>query len=135
MKALNLALAALLLAGAGCAAPKPAVTSFEECAAAGNPVMESYPRQCRAGDATFVEEIPEPESVRLEPGAARHLDDLPGRHLPGMSGIRRAEHRNLRMAASVLEEVAEAHHFARHDHLEAQHGPCGLGHGGQGGGE
>ncbi len=37
------------------------VTSFEECAAAGNPVMESYPRQCRSADGTlFVEEIPEP---------------------------------------------------------------------------
>ncbi len=55
----------------GCAAPSPpepnvtandtvndsvtdAIDSFEECVAAGNPVMESYPRQCRAGDRTFV---------------------------------------------------------------------------------
>jgi hypothetical protein len=37
--------------------PKPAITSFEECVAAGNPVMESYPRQCRAGDKNFIEEI------------------------------------------------------------------------------
>ncbi len=40
------------------------ITSFEECAAAGNPVMESFPRQCRAGDRTFTEiiaEEPEPE--------------------------------------------------------------------------
>lgn len=35
----------------------PAVTNFEECAAAGYPIMESYPRQCRAGDKTFVEYI------------------------------------------------------------------------------
>lgn len=36
------------------------ITNFEECAAAGNPVMESYPRQCRAKDGrVFVEEIPE----------------------------------------------------------------------------
>lgn len=33
------------------------VTSFEECAAAGNPVMESYPRQCAADGQTFVEEL------------------------------------------------------------------------------
>jgi len=34
------------------------VTNFEECAAAGNPVMESYPRQCRTTDgARFVEDI------------------------------------------------------------------------------
>jgi len=31
------------------------VTNFEECVAAGNPVMESYPRQCRHGDTTFTE--------------------------------------------------------------------------------
>lgn len=35
------------------------VTNFEECVAAGNPVMESYPRQCRSADGQlFVEEIP-----------------------------------------------------------------------------
>ena len=33
------------------------VTNFEECVALGNPVMESYPRQCRAGNKTFVEDI------------------------------------------------------------------------------
>ena len=31
------------------------VNNFEECVAAGNPVMESYPRQCRAEGKTFVE--------------------------------------------------------------------------------
>ena len=38
-------------------AQKMAVTSFEECVAAGNPVMESYPRQCRAGEKSFTEFI------------------------------------------------------------------------------
>ena len=33
------------------------VTNFQECIGAGNPAMESYPRQCRAGDQTFVEEV------------------------------------------------------------------------------
>lgn len=34
------------------------ITSFEECVAAGYPVMESYPRQCRVpGLPTFVEDI------------------------------------------------------------------------------
>ncbi|MBR9676094.1 hypothetical protein GOV05_03740 [Candidatus Woesearchaeota archaeon] len=38
------------------------ITSFEECIAAGNPAMESYPRQCRdsISDQTFTEVIPEP---------------------------------------------------------------------------
>lgn len=36
----------------------PAIKSFEECAAAGNPVMESYPRQCATKDGrNFVETI------------------------------------------------------------------------------
>jgi hypothetical protein len=33
------------------------VTNFEECVEIGNPVMESYPRQCRHGDNTFTEII------------------------------------------------------------------------------
>jgi hypothetical protein len=37
---------------------EPEVTSFEECVAAGNPVMESYPRQCRTSEGVlFVENI------------------------------------------------------------------------------
>lgn len=35
------------------------VTDFDSCVAAGNPVMESYPRQCRCGDQTFTENIKE----------------------------------------------------------------------------
>lgn len=35
----------------------PLVTNFEECVKAGNPVMESYPRQCRHGDQIFTENI------------------------------------------------------------------------------
>lgn len=37
--------------------PVITITNFEECAAAGNPIMESYPRQCRAQDTTFTENI------------------------------------------------------------------------------
>ena len=34
------------------------IESFEECVAAGNPIMESYPRQCRTEDGeNFVEVI------------------------------------------------------------------------------
>ncbi len=41
-------------------ATTPIISNFEECAAAGNPVMESYPRQCRTKDGRlFVEEIPD----------------------------------------------------------------------------
>ncbi len=35
----------------------PEITSFEECAAAGNPIMKSYPRQCSANGQTFVEQV------------------------------------------------------------------------------
>ncbi len=43
----------------GCA-EKTKITNFEECVAAGNPVMESYPRQCQADGRTFVEDVAEP---------------------------------------------------------------------------
>lgn len=33
------------------------INTFEECVSAGNPVMESYPRQCRAGEQIFTEFI------------------------------------------------------------------------------
>ncbi len=35
----------------------PTITNFEECAAAGYPIAESYPRQCHAGVKTFAEDI------------------------------------------------------------------------------
>ncbi|MEK7138264.1 MAG: Gmad2 immunoglobulin-like domain-containing protein [Patescibacteria group bacterium] len=34
-----------------------AADSFDRCAQLGFPIMESYPRQCRAGDKTFTENI------------------------------------------------------------------------------
>ncbi len=37
----------------------PTVLSFEDCAAAGYPIMESYPRQCATPDGrTYAEELP-----------------------------------------------------------------------------
>lgn len=56
-----------------------AVTDFESCAAAGNPVMESYPRQCRAGNTTFTEEFELPVGSG-EPGSSE-----PGS--PGTGGV------------------------------------------------
>ena len=37
--------------------PKKKVTNFKECIEAGNPAMESYPRQCRANGKSFTENI------------------------------------------------------------------------------
>ncbi len=49
--------------------PSPAenISNFAECAAAGYPIMESYPEQCRTKDGrTFVREItPPPEEARV----------------------------------------------------------------------
>lgn len=39
--------------------PLEEIKNFEQCVASGNPVMESYPRQCRAEGQTFVEQINE----------------------------------------------------------------------------
>lgn len=50
-------IAASVVLSACSTAPQSKIISFEECVAAGNAVMESYPRQCRAGGETFVEQI------------------------------------------------------------------------------
>ncbi len=43
------------------------VLTFDECVAAGNPVLESYPRQCRTTDGQLtVEDISVPESEENE---------------------------------------------------------------------
>jgi len=46
------------------------VTNFEECVAIGNPVMESYPRQCRADGQTFIEfignELEKTDLIRID---------------------------------------------------------------------
>lgn len=39
------------------------ITDFIDCMEAGYPVMESYPRKCRAGNSTYVEEIDDNENV------------------------------------------------------------------------
>jgi hypothetical protein len=41
------------------------ISSFAECEAAGYPIMESYPRQCRADGQTFVEDV-EPQPMPPE---------------------------------------------------------------------
>ncbi|WKZ29129.1 MAG: hypothetical protein QY323_00200 [Patescibacteria group bacterium] len=77
----------LLFLGFGCGRTV-AITTFEECVEAGNAVMESYPRQCRAGGTTFVEQLPEPpapetessvditlgEAFTLQPGQTGEID-------------------------------------------------------------
>ncbi len=46
------------------------VLSFEDCVAAGYPVMESYPRQCKTPDGrTYAEELPAPEPTYVNASA------------------------------------------------------------------
>lgn len=46
------------------------VLSFAECEAAGYPVMESYPRQCRTPDGrTYAEELPAPDPTYVNASA------------------------------------------------------------------
>ena len=35
----------------------PDLNSFEDCLSAGYPVLESYPRQCKSGNKTFIENV------------------------------------------------------------------------------
>ena len=46
------------------------VNNFDECAAAGNPVMETYPAQCNTPDGRhFVQEIPPEDRWKVVPPA------------------------------------------------------------------
>jgi len=74
-KTLPIIIIVLIIAGFGVAwkltkKEAPLVTNFEECVLAGNPVMESYPRQCRHQDQTFVEyignELEKEDLIRLD---------------------------------------------------------------------
>lgn len=52
------------------------ITSFEECAEAGYPVMESYPRQCRTAEGKlFVETIPT-SSTSTDPGVSTSTQSM-----------------------------------------------------------
>ena len=53
------------------------ITNFEECAAAGNPVMESYPRQCTFDGQTFVEEIEMQEPLGVFEDTMRYTTEEP----------------------------------------------------------
>lgn len=57
------------------------ILSFAECEAAGYPVTESYPRQCRIPEGlTFAEEIPAPAATYSNASADLIVVDLP---MPG----------------------------------------------------
>ncbi len=46
---------------------KTEINSFEECIAAGNPVIEGNQRQCKDGDNIFIEDIDEtPSEITIE---------------------------------------------------------------------
>jgi len=54
------------------------ITNFDECVAAGNPVMESYPRQCKDSDGqTFVEEIMIHEELGVFPETINYTVQAP----------------------------------------------------------
>lgn len=60
---------------------KPTITpidSFEECVEAGNPVMESYPRQCRTLDGKhFVESVSEQTKCEISGGLWGFWNNMP----------------------------------------------------------
>lgn len=59
----------------------PDIDNYEKCIAAGNPAMESYPRQCRSHGETFVEVIddgiiPTTQSDDISPLASYFNDQI-----------------------------------------------------------
>ena len=54
------------------------ITNFDECVAAGNPVMESYPRQCIDSDGqTFVEEVMMQDELGVFPETMNYTAQAP----------------------------------------------------------
>lgn len=54
------------------------ITNFEECARAGNPVMESYPRRCAHNGVTYTEDISNiPTSADNAPPGSIHNLPVP----------------------------------------------------------
>jgi len=53
------------------------VRNFKDCIAAGNPVMESFPRQCRHGGETFTEIVKKPTSADNAPPGSIHNLPVP----------------------------------------------------------
>ena len=54
------------------------ITNFEECVAAGNSIMESYPRQCRTNDGKhFVEEIKIQETGGVFLESMKYIENAP----------------------------------------------------------
>lgn len=58
---------------------EPTITNYEECVAAGHPVMESYPEQCAVpGGETFTRELTEEEQAKLDDNEVDSTDITDG---------------------------------------------------------
>ena len=56
--------------------PMKTINNFEECIAAGNPAMESHPRQCSTPDGKhFVEDISSPEWITAPAGTVNEIPE------------------------------------------------------------
>jgi hypothetical protein len=85
---------------------KTQVTNFEECIEAGNPAMESYPRQCRHENKTFTEII-EP-NVNEDDTVSIDKDDI--KDTPATNGKLKAidclpEQRNADVCIEIYQPV------------------------------
>ena len=81
-KSLPILLIVLLLIAADVAwlvtkknAPQPIITTFEECAQAGYPILESYPEQCRTPDGRSFTRIVESSGTELGTPVTLHLNE------------------------------------------------------------
>ena len=78
-RSLSIVVIVLLLVGAIFLFPRNTdieITNFEECVEAGNPVMLSYPPQCRAGGETFIEDISNDVKEEPEPAPLLFISSL-----------------------------------------------------------
>lgn len=85
------------------------ISSFEECVSAGNPVMESHPRQCSTLDGrTFVEQIQKEEAAEDEKQEQIVGDDADEHGCIGSAGYSWCETKNkcLRIWEEECEEAS-----------------------------
>ena len=55
--------------------PQPIITTFEECAAAGYPILETYPEQCRTPDGRSFTRMVESSGTELGTPVTLHLNE------------------------------------------------------------
>lgn len=98
------------------------VIDFESCIAAGNPAMESYPRQCRSGDNTYIEEIKEiVEGVETVNSEVKEFEIIAKQweFVPGIITVKQGDNVKLKITSIDVDHGIWLNEFGVNEMLEA----------------